>query len=348
MRRISRNTREKVKIFHKSVLGFLALFLLFLTVFFESGQEAKAASAAISIQTKNKQVTIGENVYITITVRSVEVIKGFEGYFSYDNTYLKFVTGGSKIQGNDDRFRILDVERSAGSNALSYSVKFEARKSGTTSIMLKKPYNVLADDENGSKMSVSHQPLSITIEGDVLGEPKETETSSNKKAESEVIQTPLPTKKAEKTDSNKLKSVEITGVELAPLFHKDIKKYSGIIVTKEEQLTINYEAFDEEAKVTVKGNENLKEGKNEIKIVVKSTKGKKRVYRFSITVDRETETVEKQEETTSTTPTEDEKLEQMHRKVQSYQYMFGIVVVFSALVILLIVALHLRSKRKNK
>lgn len=395
--------------------------LFFTLSLFFCSKEGKAASAFLSIQAKDSHVTVGENVYVTIVVRSAEAIKGFEGYFSYDNRYLKFVTGGSRVHGNDDRFRVLDVERASSSATLRYTVKFQARKSGVTSIQLKKPYNILADDENGSKMSVSYQPYSIEIEEN--GETaKEAQTEEAKTEET-------------KKSSNKLESVELEGVELAPAFDKDIKKYSGIITTGEDALTIRYQAVDSDAKVKIKGNKNLKDGKNEIRIIVTSTDGKKRVYRFSITVDKKEEKddagtdgltiVQKGEKTylsgdillevlpleeapyapegyvetvlesgeqkikglvaeddkdseyvlvygrttkkeyyvydkktkavfsyeegkawyeKNAGKAENEKLEQMERKVESYRYMFGIVAAFSAFLVLLFFMLFRRHR----
>lgn len=161
----SRKTkRQKTVIRQRTGLKFL-LFLLFLGSIFIGlpGKSVKAASASITIDTSKKQVVKGDTVYVVITVSSYESIQSFSGYFSYDNRYLQFVNGGSVVHGNDDKFLIDDINRTDSAVKLKYSIKFKARKKGSTTIALQKPYKVCADDNSGSEMSVSYNALSVTV-----------------------------------------------------------------------------------------------------------------------------------------------------------------------------------------
>lgn len=121
-----------------------------------------AAGASITVSCKNTSVTEGDTVYLLITVKSSQEISGFEGHFPYDNRVLQFQTGGSVVYGNDDEFRIVDVEREGTENQIKYSVKFRARHEGNTTITLEKPYNVFGKSTS-EKLSVSYNALTIVV-----------------------------------------------------------------------------------------------------------------------------------------------------------------------------------------
>lgn len=295
--RISEKSRNIVGQDRTSTL-FLGILLVFLCgILWSVPQRAEAAGATISITTKNSTVMEGDTVYVVITVRSSEVIKGFQGYFSYDNRILQFVTGGSVVHGNDDAFQIDDTSRSASASKIIYSVKFLARKAGNTAISLKKPYEVTADDDNASKMSVSYNALNVVVKEpgseSSTKPPQKTEAPEKSAAPEETKKpeqsSPEPTRSKEDiAGSNKLRSLSVEGVELAPDFSPEIKNYSGIVTTDETTLFISWEAEDSLAEVKVKGNKRLTEGKNIIKIAVTGTNGKKKVYRLSVTIQKPT------------------------------------------------------------
>ena len=151
-------------VIYKKISRVLLGILLFgvLGIFSVSEEKtAEAASASISIQSKENKLVKGDTVYVLVTVSSMSEIYGFEAYFSYDNRYLRFVSGGKLVHGNDDAFHIQDVERSTGTNKIVYSIKFKARKAGSTSVELKKPYRVLG--EGSTKMSISYDSINMLI-----------------------------------------------------------------------------------------------------------------------------------------------------------------------------------------
>lgn len=264
-------------------------------------KRAEAAGATISISTKNTDAVIGDEVYVIITVKSSELIKGFNAYFTYDNRILRFVTGGSVVHGNDDEFQIDDTERSVSATKITYSIKFIARNRGSTSISLKKGFEVTADNDTSSNLSVSYTPLVVVVKENQAEktaspkktkEPKETATpevsASSVPSKDPETASPKPTpSKNDIIGSNKLRKLSIgEGVSLAPDFSPEIKKYSAIVTTDEKTLPITYETEDSLAEVVIKGNKKLTEGKNTIKIAVTGTNGKKRVYKLSVTIQK--------------------------------------------------------------
>ena len=146
----------------KKVLKYTCMLFTFVLLWSIKSYNASASSAEVSIQSSEKQVVKGDIVYVIITVNSSDTMSGFEGYFTYDSRVLQYITGGSVANGNDDKFQISDTGRESGVNTLKYSVKFVARKTGSTSIELKQPCAVYSS-EDSSKMSVSSDTLNIMV-----------------------------------------------------------------------------------------------------------------------------------------------------------------------------------------
>lgn len=273
------------------------------------GRRAEAAGANVTIQTKNHAVTEGDTFYVLITVESTDVIDSFDAYFSYNNRYLRFETGGSVTHGNDDRFRIEDTDREQGAAKIKYAVKFHARKKGNCTITLKKPYKILSGD---SLMSVSYNSLNIVVksssevketkkpkktpapEAEPSGEP-EADGAAKPPEETlappeETPEPPAPSPstpvKPDKPGSNRLRSLKVGGMTLVPEYSPKINKYSGVTVTDKKELDITYEPQDSQASVEIRGNQNLGEGRNVIRVVVISRTGEKNTYRITATLQK--------------------------------------------------------------
>jgi len=255
---------------------------------------AQAVGATVTISTKNTSVVKGDVVYVIITVSSPENIKGFAAYFTYDNRILRYAKGGGLVHGNDDAFLVDDTERSESTRKLTYSIKFIARKEGDTEISLRKPYRITADDDSGSRMSVSYNTLGISVKS------KREEGTNHSDAEdgTAIPATPEPTEESLATasptptnnanaSSNKLRKLSVKGAQLTPDFSPEIQKYSTLVKTSKDSIPISYETEDSQAKVVVKGNKNLTKGKHIIKIAVTGTDGRKRVYRLSLNIQKE-------------------------------------------------------------
>ncbi|MCI9077669.1 MAG: hypothetical protein HFH68_01930 [Lachnospiraceae bacterium] len=281
--------------FKKRALYIITVFMLFMAACLISSRNVQASSAVVNVTANNSNVVKGDTVYVIITITSSDEIGGFKGYFSYDNSVLKYVTGGSVASGNDDEFLISDTDRESGSYRLKYAVKFTARAAGNTTIMLKSPYSVYGYGDNTEEMSVSYSPLNIVV-------------SPKKEKPPEVTKKPVSTKKPAATKkpavteeppalpspavynnsgSARLRSLNIKDVTLSPAFSPDIYKYSSIVYTDNTSLDISYETEDMDADVTIKGNGGLSEGKNTIKIIVSNSIGKKAVYKLSVKVKHE-------------------------------------------------------------
>ena len=140
---------------------FIFLFLVFAGCLMMK-TEAQAAVAQITIQKSQQDIVKGDVFYVIVTVTSDEEINGFEGYFSYNQNVMQFITGGSIASGNDDEIHIKDLNRDTGTQKIKYSLQFRARKAGTSSVALKR-YRQIKKAEEDTRLSVGSASLEIEV-----------------------------------------------------------------------------------------------------------------------------------------------------------------------------------------
>lgn len=161
------------------------------------GLRAEASGARVAIETESATVVKGDYFYIVVTITSSDPIGGFEGYFSYDQHVMRYITGGNVSSGNDDVFTISDTERESAVTKIKYSIRFLARKTGNCTVELEKPYGVY--DEDGVKMSVASDSLNIRViskkkaeklkllpgNGDLAGESEDGSVAGDRQGEAD-------------------------------------------------------------------------------------------------------------------------------------------------------------------
>lgn len=145
----------------KRYLRSLCYFWLAVCACFWPGIRAEASGARVAIETESATVVKGDYFYIVVTITSSDPMGGFEGYFSYDQHVMRYLTGGNVSSGNDDVFTVSDTERESAVTKMKYSIRFLARKTGNCTVELEKPYGVY--DEDGVKMSVASDSLNIRV-----------------------------------------------------------------------------------------------------------------------------------------------------------------------------------------
>lgn len=90
-------------------------------------------------------------------------------------------------------------------------------------------------------------------------------------------------KEEEKSNNKNLSSLSIEGIELTPSFNKETTQYTAKVDGDVTELKIDAKAEDSKAKVTIEGNEGLKEGDNIIKIKVTAEDDTTRTYFITVT-----------------------------------------------------------------
>lgn len=84
------------------------------------------------------------------------------------------------------------------------------------------------------------------------------------------------------SSNNKLKDLVIEGMELNPKFNPDILEYKVKIDSNKDKLDINFVTEDDESKVEIIGNENLKAGNNTVLVKVTDKNNFTRYYTIDV------------------------------------------------------------------
>lgn len=142
------------------------------------------------------------------------------------------------------------------------------------------------------------------------------------------------------TSSAYLSDIKITDAELSPNFDSMTNDYTTTVGLDVEKLDIITTSEDPQAKVVVKGNENLVEGENTITITVTSSDGEnKQVYTIIVTKEEMDEEALVEEEKVNTT------------KVEKKKNNIWLIITLSLLALGLIIlafVLIFRKKKNNK
>jgi hypothetical protein len=213
-----------------------------------------AASAEIAITTDADKVSVGDELTVYVTIQSKTDFGGVEADITYDAGILEYVKGSSVIAGDSGYLKLTDTRFSEGSKSKKYALKFKALKKGTSKIAL--DGSMVYDFAESMGMSVSSNELKV-------------EVNSAKTA----------------SDNAYLKSLKISPSKLSPDFDKSVVKYSTAVGAKTEKLVIDATPEDNKSKVTISGNDSLKEGENKVVISVSAESGT--VIEYTISVKKE-------------------------------------------------------------
>jgi hypothetical protein len=231
------------------------LFLLLIAGSFLTAKPCLAASAEVELSSDTAEVTIGDNIFVYINIKSESSFGDFEANLTYDDDILEYRGGASVITGSSGFLKISDMGITEGSTTRKYTLKFEALQVGMCEISFS-GRAIVYDFETGYDMSVSSNVLTLDV--------KAAETASN---------------------NANLKSLKISSVELTPAFDKNILEYNVNVGFETEKLIINALTEDGKATVSISGNDLLKEGENKVVVTVLAESGD--VIEYTINVFRE-------------------------------------------------------------
>lgn len=231
------------------------LLTLITACIFMPAKPSMAASAEVTISADKEEVTVGDTVYVYISINSDTSFGDFEANLTYDDEILQYNGGASVIKGNSGFLKISDTNVSEGDTSRKYSLEFEALQVGICEIAFS-GRAIVYDFDSDQEMSVSSNVLTLNI--------KAPETAST---------------------NARLKSLKTSPVNITPDFDPGIYEYSVEVSHDTEELVIIALPEDSKAKVSISGNESLKEGENKVVISVLAESGD--VIEYNINVTRE-------------------------------------------------------------
>lgn len=227
----------------------LALLLINLSLFQE--KEVKAASSTIYFESASKEVTVGDEITVTLCIDSDVTLGDFEGYVSYNSEVLEYKNNNSSITGGEGTLKVYDFGTSS-KYTRKYIMSFKVIGIGNCEFSISDS-PVAYEFESGDAMSVSSTAYAIQAQA--------TKTAS---------------------ENANLAALSISPGSLTPAFSVDVFEYNTIVDEDTKDLIVSAIPEDLNAKVTMSGNQDLAAGNNTVTIIVTSESGKSIEYKITV------------------------------------------------------------------
>ena len=224
-----------------------------------------AASANIYFETEYHNASVGDEISVYLYVDTDITLGDFEGYISYNPDILEFKSGPSCITGGDGTLKVYDYGTSS-TQPRKYMMIFKVIDIGYVQFdVIGEP--VAYDYESGDAMSVSSMAYGISTVA-----------------------------AASASENALLESLKIVPGTLTPSFDPSIYEYNTIVDTDATNLIVSALPQDFSSKVSVKGNQNLNIGSNEVTIEVTAAAGNVQKYVINVIKEEKTDKSEEPEE----------------------------------------------------
>lgn len=267
----------------KKILFVLGMLFLFLAL----PIKAEAGSAVIQFTTASETVKKEDIFTVICQVTSSDAFLDTEFQIQYDEELVHFLNGGSKVTGDNGILTVSSTGNETAATKKTFSLQFIADKKGKAVFDIKGTASIRGED--GTTFSSSSNRLVVTIQ-------KKGAARGKAAAAKPPVATPEPAL----SGNNKLKSLKLDAQEVTPEFNGDREEYNAVVSHSTDILFMSFQAEDEKARVQLKGNEKLKEGVNEVQLVVTAENGNARTYRIHVTRESVEETRERERKKNST------------------------------------------------
>ena len=198
-----------------------------------------AASGSIKATASSSRVTIGNTITVKVTVSSTDTLGSWRYGLSYDKSKLSLISGDTSIVGYGD----------GTYKTKTYSYKFKAIATGSAKITIDNAK--IADWNTESYISTSSSNLTLTVKEVVV---------------------------INYSSDNNLKSLSVDGFDITPVFNKNTLEYSVTLKPTTTSIKVNATVNDSKAKLSGVGDIEVKEGTNQINVVVTAENGTSKTY----------------------------------------------------------------------
>lgn len=238
---------------------------IFMIILFSYPLKSRALeNATFYLQSDKDNLIIGDEFEVSLNLKGINT-SAYSIEIFFDTTKLEFISGpeNSNVIGN--KVKIVWYDTNGGAKAKKGKIeklKFKAIASGTADFDVNGEFF----DENTNFIQTDFENFQIEI----------LDQDSSEGVEGRSVQ---------KQNSTQLKSLRLNVEGIVPDFETDIYDYS---LTLPEQLKeikdieVQTIAENENAKIEVSGNKNLKDGLNIINVVV-TNQGKSQEYKIKVT-----------------------------------------------------------------
>ena len=237
--------------------GFLIIFSIF--ILFLTPNIVSAASANVQISAPDS-VYVGESVTVSVTISSSHSLGSWQYTVAYDDSIL-----GDSSQGQ----MVASYADNSGKTSVTNSWTFTAKSAGSVSFSI--PSIVVYAFDDDSEMSLGG---STSTSINVI-KPSSGGNGGNNGYSSGYDD-------YEYSDDNNLSSLTIEGFDIN--FDASVTEYSVSVPNDTKKVKIGASANDGNASVSGIGDYDVKEGNNEIKIVVTAENGDTKTYTINVNV----------------------------------------------------------------
>jgi len=231
--------------------GVCLLITAMAVLFLSEVKTVQAASASVSIESDMEEVTVGEEITISIHIKADAKIGYVEAYLDYDDSVLEYLTGDEGIAGGNGVIKLY-ASLSDAKKSKQYAMTFRGKKKGSCILSFSEDPSVFEADTEDA-MSVSYEDLSLQVKKAIV-------LSKN----------------------TKLISLRVSPGEMEPSFSKTLREYKVYVGADVDRIMVSAEPEEEAAVVTVSGDQGLVTGENLVTVTVTAPSGRKRRYKIYV------------------------------------------------------------------
>lgn len=247
--------------------------------------ETENDNAKVSGDVGIKELVVGENTFkVTVTAENGD-IKVYEFIVTRSKSEnVKNLSANANL-----RSLLVDGVEVTGFSPTTYTYEVKVNKNKTSAVI-----SAVKDDENATVSGIGPVELDYGVNTVMVRVIAENEKSNNiyilnlisgGKVSTSTVQTDDEEKTEEinPESNNYLKTLEVNNGVLSPKFKKNISSYTLVVGMDVEDIDVTALPDYEKATVEVMGNTGIKEGLNNITIIVTAEDGTKRVYTINVT-----------------------------------------------------------------
>ena len=243
----------------KRILTFVILFILIII----NIPIYSLAEDNLKINADKENINLNENFKIYVNIGNIDVASYTLNIY-FDNTKVEYISGSDNTNVINNRIINIWYDETGGKNIKNNQeiavFEFKAKETGTASFYLSGELF----DNNANRIQVNNSYTNISI----------SEENKNTKISENINQ----------TNNSMLKIMRLDKEGITPEFSPDIQEYYFTTDLSTNSLNITAIPEAENSKVSITGNENLKEGLNKILIEVTSSDNTSRsVYVINVT-----------------------------------------------------------------
>ena len=252
--------------------------------------QSVTASGKISLTVTDPVIKQGDVFTVVCRVSASTGVSEADFYVDYNTSVLKFIEGGARATKEVGGVHIRSLDNDDTPLRRTFSLQFAGEQEGEASLFIRNGASVT--DGEGNLISLQTDKIDVLI--NETGEDETTEAADDPQT---VDGTQAGTDGKNPTDKNgrttedptslssnsRLMSVSTNSISLVPDFDPSVMTYEAEVEPDTETFITKYLTEDDRATVRIKGNKNLKFGRNRVKLIVTAENGKKSKYVFLVT-----------------------------------------------------------------